>query len=153
MKPEKYRSLVAVYAILVNDKNEVLLGRRFNTGFRDGYYNVPAGHLEDGETLREAVARELMEEVGIKASVDELSLIELSHNKASDDRVYLDVFFAVKKWEGEPGIQEPEKCDHLAWFPMDALPEKVVPYQRAALLDIANGKVYREVGWKGSLDV
>ncbi len=147
---EKYRSLVAVYAILVNDKNEVLLGRRCNTGYLNGWYDVPAGHLEDGETLREAAVRELLEEAGVKAVVDDLELVELSHRKSTDNRVYVDVFFKVKKWEGEPSIREPKKCDRMGWFPMDALPEKIVPYQGMALQAQMGGVVYREVGWEGN---
>ena len=149
---DKYRSLVAVYAMLVNERNEVLLGRRCNTGFRNGYYDMPAGHLEDGETLREGAVRELLEEAGVKALVDDLELVELSHRKSTDNRVYVDVFFKVKKWEGEPSIQEPEKCDHMAWFSVDGLPEMMVPYQKKALIDRMDGKRYREVGWKGNLD-
>ncbi len=153
MKPEKYRSLAAVYVMLVNDNNEILLGRRCHTGYRDGFYDMPAGHLEDGETLREAAARELLEETGIRVLIDDLDFVELLHRKSMDDRVYLDVFFQARKWEGEPGIQEPEKCNHMAWFPMDALPDMLVPHQKIVLNDRVDRKPYREVGWMGNLDV
>lgn len=153
MKREKYRSLVAVYVVLVNDKNELLLARRKNTGYRDGFYEMPAGHLEDGESLRESAVRELLEETGVKASVDDLEFVEALHRKSTDDRVYVDFFFRLTKWEGEPSIQEPDKCDHMAWFPMDALPDNIVPHQKYVLTDRAENKTYREVGWEGNLDV
>ena len=66
---ERYRSLVAVYAMVVNDRKEILLLRRMNTGYRDGFYDMPAGHLEEGETLREGTIRELEEETGLKAAI------------------------------------------------------------------------------------
>lgn len=153
MNDEKYRSLVAAYVMMVNDKNELLLARRINTGYRDGFYDMPAGHLEDGETLTEAAARELLEETGVKASVEDFEFVEVLHRKSTENRVYIDFFFRVKRWEGEPSIQETDKCDHMAWFPMDALPENIVPHQKYILTDRAESRVYREVGWKGNLDV
>lgn len=144
MQTEHYRSLVAVYVMVVNARNEILLLRRMNTGYRDGFYDMPAGHLEGGETLRQAAARELKEETGLTTSEDDLEFIELLH-RTSTDRVYLDVFFQVKQWEGNAEIMEPLKCDDLAWFSLDALPEKIVPHQLQVLKDKVEHCAYREI--------
>ncbi len=150
---DKYRSLVAVYVMMFNEKKELLLARRSNTGYRDGYYDMPAGHLEANETLRQAAVRELREETGIESEVEDLEFVEMLHRKSFDDRVYIDVFFRLTKWRGEPSIQEPEKCDHMAWFPADALPETIVPHQKIVMADRADALPYREVGWQANLDV
>lgn len=150
MEHEHYRSLVAVYMMVINDRNEILLLRRANTGYRDGFYDMPAGHLEEGETLRQAALRELKEETGLIGSEDDLEFLELLH-RMSFDRVYLDVFFQVKHWKGEAAIMEPSKCDHLAWFPLEDLPQNIVPHQHQVIKDRTEHCSYREI-WEKKLN-
>jgi 8-oxo-dGTP diphosphatase len=144
MEPQRYRSLVAVYAVVMNVQNKILLLRRANTGYRDGYYDMPAGHLEEGETLRHATLRELKEETGLQANEEDVEFIELLH-RFSHDRVYVDVFFRINKWTGEAMIKETEKCDHMDWFSLDDLPEMIVPHQGRVIKDHAVGITYREI--------
>ncbi len=46
----------------------LLLGKRLGTGFRDGQWCLPGGHVDPGERIRQAAAREAEEELGIKTS-------------------------------------------------------------------------------------
>jgi mutator protein MutT len=149
---EKYRSLVAAYVMVMNNKNEILLARRINTGYRDGFYDMPAGHLEAEETLTQAAARELKEETGLDAKPEDMEFVQLLHRESTDDRQYLDVFFKAKKWNGEPHIVEPDKCDDMRWFPLDALPENVVPHQRRVLESLKQGTRYQEM-WGENADI
>ncbi|MEA3304759.1 MAG: NUDIX domain-containing protein [Patescibacteria group bacterium] len=57
----------ACYAIIENEKKEVLFQRRANTGFLDGCFQIPAGHMDGGETMKQCMARELKEELDIHA--------------------------------------------------------------------------------------
>lgn len=57
---ERYRQ--GVMAVLVNDENKVLIG----SSPRDGGYKFPQGGLDDGETPRDAIKREVMEEIGLQ---------------------------------------------------------------------------------------
>jgi len=45
---ERFKITPASYVFLFNDKNEVLLSLRQNTGYRDGQYVIPSGHAEMG---------------------------------------------------------------------------------------------------------
>lgn len=54
-------------------------------------------------------------------------------------------FKRVKQWKGEAAIMEPAKCDHLAWFPLESLPQNVVPHQRQVIQDQTDHCLYREI--------
>jgi len=53
-----------VSAIIINDENEFLLVNL--KSFKDKYFAIPGGGIEQGETLEKAVYREISEELGIK---------------------------------------------------------------------------------------
>ena len=58
---------VAVCAIILNDKNEVLITQRnFTRSHHPGEWEVPTGRLDQGEDFVTALHRELMEELKIK---------------------------------------------------------------------------------------
>ena len=112
-------------------ENRILLLRRFNTGFRDGEYTVPAGHMDGGETVMQAAIREGKEEVGVDIAEQNMTFSTVMHRIEDEERV--DFFVQVHKWEGEPFNAEPDKCDDVRWVELNALPTNTVPYVRQAL--------------------
>jgi mutator protein MutT len=117
----------AVYVILRRD-NKVLLLKRANTGYRDGFYSLPAGHLDGGEPAKTAALRELKEEVGIKSTPEKLILIHTQHRLAEEgDHERLNLYFELKEWEGEPINSEPDKCSEIKWYDLGNLPNNLVP--------------------------
>lgn len=132
---------VTVHLFFFRD-NQILLLRRFNTGFRDGEYSVPAGHLDGGETVMEAAAREGEEEAGVKVELSDMTFSTVMHRIEDDERV--DFFVVVNKWEGKPFNAEPDKCDDLRWVDLNALPMNIVPYVRQALANHQNGVSFDE---------
>jgi ADP-ribose pyrophosphatase YjhB (NUDIX family) len=142
----KERSLFPVTAHLFFLRDdEVLLLRRFNTGYEDGNYSVVAGHVEAGETVTTAAVREAGEEVGVRLAPGDLRVVHVMHRKAEDERV--DFFLAVRRWAGEITNGEPHKCDDLSWHPLNSLPPNVIPYVRRALANYQAGVVFSEFGW------
>ena len=56
MSTTRFTLRSAVYLLLIKE-NQILLLRRFNTGWQDGKYSVPAGHLDGGETVKQAMVQ------------------------------------------------------------------------------------------------
>ena len=141
---ERHMVRIAAYLVPIR-KGRVLLLRRLNSGWEDGNYGLPSGHVEPGETASEAAAREAEEEAGIKASPLDLKFAHLIHRNAKGgDYEYVDVFFTADSWSGEPKIAEPDKCDHMDWFPLSNLPPNIVPSVRETLEHIQAGVFYSE---------
>ena len=126
-------------------ENHVLLLRRFNTGFADGQYSVPAGHLDGGETVISAAAREAEEETGLRIHPQDITFSSVIHRRDGDERV--DFFVNVQQWQGEPVNTEPDKCDELRWAHVNELPENVIPYVRKAIQNHRDGIKFEEFGW------
>jgi len=132
----------AAYVYLLRDA-EVLLLRRAGTGFMDGHWAGAAGHVEEGESAPAAAVREVGEEVGVDVRPSDLMPLCAMHRRHSEAPVdqRVDFFFACRRWRGEPRRLEVDKSDALGWFPLDALPEPVVPHERVVLDRLAAGHV------------
>jgi len=141
----RFTYIGSAYLFLIKD-NQILLQRRFNTGFEDGNYGVPAGHLDGGETAREGCAREIREEIGIVIKPEDLQVVHVMHRKArADERI--DFFMVCSQYEGEIVNNELDKCDDLQWFPLDSLPLNMVEYVRIAIDHYQAGTLYSEYGY------
>jgi 8-oxo-dGTP pyrophosphatase MutT (NUDIX family) len=129
-------------------QDQVLLSRRLNTGYRDGEYSVPAGHLEGGETVIAAAVREAHEEVGVQLRPEDVLFCGVMHRLEDEERV--DFFVRVRSWSPEPFNNEPDKCDDLCWVDLTSLPANTVPYVRQALHNYLHGQIFAEFGWADS---
>ena len=95
---ERHREVPASYLIL-KKKGKVLLQRRFNTGYMDGKYSLPAGHVDKGETFIQCVIREAKEEIGINLKLKDIKIAHLMHRfsgaRWGDLGYRIDVFFTA----------------------------------------------------------
>lgn len=145
MKKDHQKFYLAVYAVFKKN-DEILLLKRVNSGFEDGNYSLVAGHLDGNETVKEALKREVKEEVGIEINLDYVDLVHTMHRN-TPDREYIDFFLSVSKWEGEIKNMEPEKCGELRWSKIDKLPENTIPYIKFVIDQINNKETYSEYGF------
>ena len=126
-------------------EDKILLIRRYRTGYMDGHFSVPAGHLDGNEPVRQAAVREAHEEIGVQADPEDIHFAGVFHRFEGDERV--DFFVHVRTWKGEPFNAEPEKCDGLFWADVNVLPENTIPYIRKAIENFQAGVPFEEFGW------
>lgn len=143
---EKFKFFASVNLILIKN-GKILLSRRKNTNFFPDHYEGPAGKVDGGETLRQAICRETLEEVGLFIKEEDLSLVHIIH-RFSEFGEYFEFYFFTDKYEGQPEIKEPDLCDDVGWFDINYLPENMVPKTKEALDGYKNGKIYSEFGWE-----
>ena len=147
MQEEHFRPYMAVYCILRRG-NDVLLAKRKNTGYSDGKWSMISGHVDDGESATDAMIREAKEEGGIAIRREDCRVVHVVHQRSTSGRVYIAIYFSLVRWEGDVTNREPEKCAALEWFPLNALPDELLPDVRGALELSAVGICYSEFGWK-----
>jgi 8-oxo-dGTP diphosphatase len=146
---EWFTMVVAVHLFLLRD-NQALLLRRRHTGYEDGKYSVVAGHVDGGEEIKTAMIREACEEAGIVIAPEDLRVVGVMHRKSAEERI--DFFLATAAWAGDIENKEPDKCDQLAWFDLDALPENIIPYVRRAFESYRRGEWFSSFGWDEARD-
>jgi 8-oxo-dGTP diphosphatase len=111
------RPEVCVGAIAID--NERLLMIRRGRGPAAGEWSVPGGRVEGGETLAEAVVRELAEETGIEGVCNELvGWVE----RIGDDYHHVILDFFVTVLEGHKPVAGDDAAE-AAWVPLDQVVE------------------------------
>jgi 8-oxo-dGTP diphosphatase len=131
MSKERHKVIASVYLLPIHKKGEIVLLKRQNTGYEDGNFGLIAGHAEANESIFGAMAREALEESGIKLKTKDLKLCHIMHRRQEDERI--DFFFTCKKWSGKIINTEPEKCSELLLVHPKKLPKNTIPYIRQAI--------------------
>ena len=139
MRSDRFKLIAEVY-LLFRRGDAVLLSLRANTGYCDGQYGLVSGHVDGGEPLALAAAREAFEEAGVTIDPRDLVLKTVMHRRSDDERIGF--FFEPAQWRGELVNAEPDKCGGLAWFATDALPTNTIAYIREAIGNALAGAPY-----------
>ena len=135
---------VVVVHVLVLRGSELFLLRRANTGFMDGYYALPGGHQEAGESVSAAAIRECREEIGITPR-DLQPVCVMPYRSGRHQGV--NFLFETSDYDGEPVINEPELFDAGCWVNAAQLPQPVAVWLPDALALRARKEWYREFEW------
>ena len=142
---EYFTVIPAVHLFLIKNE-QILMLRRFNTGYEDGNYSVPAGHLDGLETATAAMIREAAEEINIQIAPQNLTMVHVMH-RITNQGERIDFFFSCSQWKDEIKINEPDRCDELSWHFMQFLPSNTVSYVRSAIKHYKNKQFFSEHGW------
>lgn len=130
---------VGVGIMVIKQAQQVLLGKRLASYNKD-LWSVPAGHVKRGETFSTAAKRELLEETGLEAI--KLKLIGVNnYQDERGERQYVNIDFVVDEYKGEIENKEPDLCERLEWFSLDALPKKLSKSTQIALQSFTTGQL------------
>ena len=119
--------LTGAGVIIVNDRREILLGKRAD----NGYWAYPAGSMELGESFEECARRETLEETGLLCGGLDLLMLrsgkDTYYEYPNQDKVYFaGAIYMCFEFSGEMKVQEEEVIEQ-AFFPLDALPGNLSP--------------------------
>jgi 8-oxo-dGTP diphosphatase len=133
--------------VVVLKKSKVLLSRRLNTGWEDGKLCLPGGHIEGGETPRQAAIREIEEELGLKVKESRLSFCCVAARKSTVEYVAYEFIIELHSDE-EPENAEPTLCAGHIWADPHELPADTIGDFAAIITKGYLGKqTYLELGY------
>lgn len=125
--------------VIVDSEQRVLIARRAQNAHQGGLWEFPGGKVEAGETIDQALVRELEEELALKVSRS-TPLLEVRHDY-SDKSVLLDVWL-VTEFSGEAAGLEGQPIE---WVPTHQLSEYAFPEANRQIIDKIIEQ-YAEVG-------
>ena len=118
--------VTAAMCIIYDKEKGILLEKRTDNGM----WCVPGGALELGETLEEALRREVKEETSLE--IYNLKLFDVKAGvhmvyPNKDEVYYTDVVYEINEYEGE--LKPDSESKELVWTPIDKLPDNIMPTQ------------------------
>ena len=126
------KPLHVAVGVILNEAGEVLVSQRSQNSHMGGFWEFPGGKVETGESVNDALARELQEEVGIlidRGLVFPLTVIEHQYPTKS---VSLDVW-TVLGFEGAPAGQEGQA---LRWLKLADLESTEFPPANKRIIEL-----------------
>ena len=121
---------VGVGAVIVGDGDRLFLARRGSEAKNErGLWEFPGGSVEFGETLAEALRREMWEEYGIEIEVGAL-LDVVDHILPDEGQHWVSPSFICTITSGVPTIRETAKCSQIGWFTPDEMPDDLTQITR-----------------------
>jgi len=129
--------LPAVAAAIFNERGEILLQRRKDTG----QWCVISGHVEFGETVEQAILREVMEEVNVAAKIVRFigiysSPLSQTYHYGQGSVQYVTSYFEVQVREEIDLSFSNEETGELRFFPVAELPQELAQINEHWLSDV-----------------
>lgn len=106
-------------------------------------FTLPGGKIQGAEFAKDALVREIKEEIGLEVKKKQLVLRHVAFKKLKS-LIEIIFFFYTDILTGDPVICEPEKFKEIRWFMPKDYPVKMPPIIKQSLKRIHDGKFYTE---------
>ena len=114
--------IVGVAGVLLNERSEILLGRRKNGSYA-GMWCIPCGYLEYHEDIRDGLRREFREETGLDIEVTDIVTAQSNFHDSENHTV--GIWFRVQAMGGT--TRAGDDLDMLKFFDLNEIPEMAFP--------------------------
>ena len=134
-----------VVNLIIKQDDNILLFYRTDGFFKGGWWVLPAGHIEQGETATECAIREAKEELDIDVEQKDVEFAHIVSNVASKTESF-DFFFIIKNYSGKVKNCENQRCAKMKFVSPEELKElkNIVTTTGLALNCINNDVKYSE---------
>jgi 8-oxo-dGTP diphosphatase len=129
MSPSTNRTILVAAAVLVRDDRVLLTQRKAGTHLA-GAWEFPGGKVEEGEDPRDALVRELEEELGIQTAVGDA--VEITFHRYPERSVLL-LFYAASLLPDSPAPRALDIAD-FRWAAANELDDAQFPPADLAIL-------------------
>lgn len=124
---------VGVGAIIANERGELFLAQRGPQAKNErGLWEFPGGSVEFGETLADALKREIREEYGMEIEIGPL-LDVVDHILPEEKQHWVSPTYLCRPAAGQARILEPGKCTAIGWFAPQDVPANLTMISRQNL--------------------
>jgi mutator protein MutT len=113
---------------IIWDQDKILIDRRLPTGTLPGVWEFPGGKLEPGESAPDCIAREILEELGLRVVVGE-ELMIINHSYPT-----FDIQLIVHHCKFLGGIPQLIACDEVRWVTVADLNDYEIPAANTAIV-------------------
>jgi len=118
-------------ALIQDANNRILLVKRRRAP-EAGCWGFPGGKVDFGETVEDAICREIMEELGISIALNGLAHL-VNYIDLDENQHWLAPVYKATISKGIPSIMEPHALSELAWYSLDELPGNLTEATRQTL--------------------
>ena len=137
---KRHLTKTAVYVMLERERGEIFFLRRANTGWADGLLTFPAGHVDKGESILHAAAREVREEAGVEVREEDLEFLHVDYIR--DECV--NFYFRTHVWSGTPHLAEPHASSEVLWVAKENVPKDVIPQLHNLFSQVEKGSYFSD---------